>query len=707
METLFIYLIKVNSALIVFYLLYLVFLRKDTFIRLKRHYFLATILFSLAYPFFTVSELGNWAALFQQKQVQFETFVEVGEMQMVVLDDEPENTAKPIPWKPILIWAAIGGSLMLVLRLLWQLASIIGIKIRSRKLSLFGISFYGLSENITPFSFFGWIFLNPLTHSETELQQILTHEQTHVKQWHSVDIILAEWLCLLFWWNPAVWLLKREIAINLEYLADNGVLRAGVNSKEYQYHLLRLTYHETAVQIVNNFNVSQLKQRIMMMNKSKSPTRKLAKYLMMFPLIFLLITANSMYARATEPLDTESVNPEPLDTQEFSLQDQKPKKISKNDEVLNMVDKIPKFVGGDNARTKYLNENINYPVEAQKNGIQGRVILNFVVEKDGSLTDLKVVRGVDPLLDSEAVRVIENMPKWIPGEHKGEIVRVRFTLPITFRLQGGNKNDTAKISITDVKELSKDEKMAIVRDATSTILGKEKTFTIVENQPEFHGGDAARTKFLNENIKYPADAAKDKIQGRVICNFVVEADGSISEVNVVRGIHPSLDKEAVRVIESMPKWIPGKQRGQAVRVRFTLPITFGLHEKEKNELVKITVSDVKDNTDSKTEEDIFTVVDKQPSFVGGEKAQTKYLNENIVYPRIAQENGIQGIVIVNFIVEKDGNLTDFNVVRGIDPSLDKAALDVVRGMPKWIPGEQKGKIVRVKYTLPITFRLEK
>ena len=109
------------------------------------------------------------------------------------------------------------------------------------------------------------------------------------QQWHSLDIVLAESLCIFFWWNPIVWLMKKEIAINLEYLADSEILRKGVNSRDYQYHLLRLTYRETAVQIVNNFNVSQLKQRIMMMNKNKSPKRKLAKYLMILPLAVVLM----------------------------------------------------------------------------------------------------------------------------------------------------------------------------------------------------------------------------------------------------------------------------------------------------------------------------------------------------------------------------------------------------------------------------------
>jgi len=107
---------------------------------------------------------------------------------------------------------------------------------------------------------------------------------------------------------------------------------------------------------------------------------------------------------------------------------------------------------------------------------------------------------------------------------------------------------------------------------------EEEIFVVVENQPEFPGGQAAMMKFLSENIKYPVIAQENGIQGRVICNFVVERDGSITDVQVVRGVDPSLDKEAVRVIQSMPKWKPGMQRGKPVRVRFTLPVVFRLQQ---------------------------------------------------------------------------------------------------------------------------------
>ncbi|HKM44427.1 MAG TPA: M56 family metallopeptidase, partial [Dysgonamonadaceae bacterium] len=284
METLILYTVKVNLSLAVFYLLYALLFRKDTFIKLRRYYFLSAIIFSLSYPLFTVSALSNLVQSTPEPATT-ETSVYIGEISMseMIVEDAPE-VATPIDWTIVAKNILLVGVLLLSLRFLWQLFSIVRIKSHSEKRSLFGYLFYHLKDEITPFSFFNWIFVNTETHNEKELKQILLHEHTHAHQWHSVDILLVEMLRIAFWWNPIVWLMKRDIAINLEYLADSAVLQKGIDTHEYQCNLLQMNYPETAVQLINNFNVSQLKQRIIMMNSKKSPLRKLAKYLSVLPL---------------------------------------------------------------------------------------------------------------------------------------------------------------------------------------------------------------------------------------------------------------------------------------------------------------------------------------------------------------------------------------------------------------------------------------
>lgn len=432
METqFFIYLAKVNGALLLFYLLYIAVFRRDTFIRLRRSYLLSAVLFSLLYPLFTVDALGGLFTIFQSRQ-PVEAAIELGEPTALLLESDAFEFT--VPWKFIAQSMLLLGSLFFAFRLIMQVVSIVRIRRRCREEVIAGHKILNASHEITPFSFFKWIIVNRDAHSEEELQQILIHENTHVRQWHSADVLLGELLSVFFWWNPTIWLLKREIAINLEYLADNDVLQHGVNSREYQYHLLKMTYHETAVPLSNHFNVSQLKQRITMMNKTQSPAVKLAKYLTVIPLVLLLITLNSCLSKekkTDESTTTETVSPlpeTPAASPEVAVEEHK-------GEVYEAVEEQPLYPGGNAAMMKFLSDNIKYPAEAQEKGIQGRIITNFVVEKDGSLSDVQVVRGVDPLLDAEALRVLKTMPNWKPGTQKGQTVRVRFTLPVVFKLQ--------------------------------------------------------------------------------------------------------------------------------------------------------------------------------------------------------------------------------------------------------------------------------
>lgn len=584
METqLFLYLAKVNGALLLFYLLYIAIFRSDTFIRFRRIYLLSAIVFALLYPFFSVDALSELAASFQNRQ-SVEASITIGEPTASVITEETASQFT-IPWISIGIGLALLVTVFLTIRFLWQITSILKIRCQSKRRIMFGRAVYDVPYEITPFSFFRWIFLHRESHSEEELQQILVHEYTHAKQWHSIDIVLSELLCLFFWWNPAMWLIKREIAINLEYLADNDVLQHGINSKAYQYHLLRLAYHEPIFEIGNNFNVSQLKQRITMMNKTKSPTRKLVKYLCVLPLALLLITFNSCLSnekKADESIADEIVN-SLAETREASTE---VSEENLNDEVFVVVEDQPLFPGGNSALMKFLADNIKYPVEAQEKGIEGRVITNFVVEEDGSLSDFQIVRGIDPLLDAEALRVLETMPNWKPGKQRGENVRVRFTLPVVFRLQGNTASvppppppppvpdDGNKTSVPPPPP----PPPAAYTKSNEELKKTNEIFAVVEKQPEFPGGNNALMRFLSDNINYPTEAQEKGIQGRVVCNFVVERDGSISDVKIVRGVDPLLDKESVRILQSMPKWNPGTQKGEKVRVKYTLPVVFRLQQ---------------------------------------------------------------------------------------------------------------------------------
>ena len=361
--------------------------------------------------------------------------------------------------------------------------------------------------------------------------------------------------------------------------------------------------------------------------------------------------------------------------------------------VFRHVEPMPEFPGGEAALMKFLNENLRYPAAAFKNGIQGCVTVQFIVKEDGSVGDVKVVRGVDPTLDEEAVRVCKALPKFIPTKQSGIRANVWFTLPITFKLDEAPNN------------LQTDESEDMAND---TIHNREIMLRpIMEQMPEFPGGQAALMKFINENLRYPATAIENGIQGRVVVQFVVKKDGSVNDnIMIVRGVDPALDQEAIRICKTLPKFIPGKRRdnGEPINAWITLPITFKLDEAPNN--LQTDESEDMANDTIHNRELIFRHVEQMPEFPGGEAALMKFINENLRYPVAAIENGIQGRVMVQFVVKKDGSVGDVTVLHGVDSALDQEAIRVCKTLPKFIPGIQDGIPVNVWFTLPIFFRLE-
>ena len=661
------YFLKVNVAIVLFYAFYRLFFYKDTFFGWRRTALLCFFAVSAAVPLLNIQ---TWIT-------EQEPMVAMADLYAsVVLPELTIGTeAAPTDWKSILseyaniaYWGIVA---LLMIRLIMQLAGIIHLACRCRKVQIGNTNIHLFPKADGPFSFFHWIFIHPSSHTEEEFNEILTHEQTHARQWHSIDVIISELVCIFCWCNPFAWLMKREIRTNLEYMADARVLENGYDSKTYQYHLLGLSHQKAAATIYNSFNVLPLKKRIKMMNKKRTKEIGRTKYLMFLPLAALLMIVSNIetVARtseiwmptltAIEELPLSIINPEQKGETTFhvTIIDKQGKVVpnvkiqttlagkqlnfktggdGKTDITLDMnglkhatmyatsqtgnnfifvlsqgettrtinmdeyqytpptlapdangifevVEHMPEFPdGGMSALMEYLKKNIKYPEAAMKKGTQGRVTVQFVVEKDGSIANAKVLRGVDPDLDKEAVRVVSVMPKWKPGTQKGEAVRVKYTVPVMFRLT----EDNTQVKYAPIE--NKIDEMVVVGYAPEeTTYPEEVTvFEVVEKMPEYPGGMSAMMAFISKNIKYPVAAQKAKIQGRVVIQFIVDKEGNIICPRVIRGADPLLDAEAIRLTTIMPEWKPGMQRGQAVNVKYTVPIMFRLQEPEKNPAVQ-------------------------------------------------------------------------------------------------------------------------
>lgn len=573
----FAYFLKVNVAFILLYAFYRLFFYKDTFFKLRRTILLAFFGVSLLYPLMNIQD---WIR--EQGPI-----VEVIQMYSAIL---PETTITPgnVPqtnWHDLLLpgisYLYWSGVIALSFRFLVQLSSILLLAQRSEVTLIRNVRVHLLNKPAGPFSFFRLVFLHPDSHSEKEIDEILVHECTHVSQWHSIDVIICELVCIICWVNPFVWLLKREVRHNLEYLADDTVLESGYDSRSYQYHLLGLAHTNRSVtSLSNNFNMLHLKNRISMMNKKRSRSIGRTKYLIFIPIVgALLILSNvDALARITDELTEstfadvllpEAILPFPFVGDASPAEKREDYVLSEEgieaarrarNQVFTVVEVMPEFPGGQGALLKFLATNVRYPESAVKNGIEGRVSSSFVVGKDGAISEAEVIRGVSPELNEEALRVINSMPVWSPGKQRGKAVNVKYTVPVTFRLSGGKKKASSRIVQRQIKEV----------DTSGRV------FTVVQQMPEFPGGQASLLKYLATRIKYPAIAQENGIQGRVSCSFVVDTDGSLKNIEVIRGIDPSLDREAVRVIREMPKWNPGVQNNMAVAVKYTVPVTFRL-----------------------------------------------------------------------------------------------------------------------------------
>ena len=595
------YFLKINIAIALFYAFYRLFFYRDTFFQWRRTALLCFLVISPLYPVLNIQE---WIRSHEPMVAMVDLYATI-----VLPEIEITPEVRAADWQSIILstvntiyWS---GVTLLLVRFFAQLASILRLRLRCRKDQIEGIPVYLLDKESGPFSFFHWIFIYPQAHPQNELSEILTHEGTHARQRHSIDVIISELMCIACWFNPFMWLMKREVRNNLEYMADNRVLEAGHDSKSYQYHLLGLAHQKSAITLSNSFNVLPLKNRITMMNKKRTKEIGRTKYLLFIPLALALMIVSNIeaVARTTKKIAAEVIEavdaktgqaiPEvqapqvaPLPEQDTKTVTYKGKVVDKDtldNPIFEVVEHMPEFPdGGMSALMEYLSKNIKYPEAAMKKGTQGRATVQFVVEKDGSITNVKILRGIDPELNKEAVRVISAMPKWKPGTQKGEAVRVKYTVPVMFRLTENN----TQVKYAPIE--SKIDEMVVVGYAPEEATYPEEVtvFEVVEKMPEYPGGMSAMMEFIGKNIKYPVAAQKAKIQGRVVIQFIVDKEGNIICPRVIRGADPLLDAEAIRLTTIMPKWKPGMQRGQAVNVKYTVPIMFRLQEPEKSPAVQ-------------------------------------------------------------------------------------------------------------------------
>ena len=525
MGTFLVYILKSAVCLAMFYLFYRLLLSKETFHRFNRMALLGVMLLSCLLPLVKVTveqaspvnaQVMSMEDLLLMYQWNSEAVVEEG--------------SRPFHWQEGLVLVYFVGLFFVIVRHLWSLGRMLYLIRHSRCERLDnGIRLVVHRRKLAPFSWMRYIVI-----SETDLKEsghhILVHEMAHIHHRHSWDLLLTEACAWLQWFNPAIWLLKQELQNIHEYEADEEVLRQGINAKEYQMLLIKKAVGARLYSIANSFNHSSLKKRITMMIRKKSNPWARAKYLYVLPLAAVTVAA---FARPeiSKPLDEIS-------------------SVKVND--LSVV------------LETYADKNVSNPAEKTKLKMK-------VVDEEGkpiiAATVLVANTTNGTLTDENGNFTLE-----VGSDQSIQVAYIGMST-VTMSVKDCLKKADQTIVLTesDTKKYVK-----VVASAPQTVVSDDQTFSVVEQMPEYPGGMRAGLEFMARNLRYPTKAREAGKQGRVIVQFVVRKDGSLSDFKVLCPVDPWLDAEAIRVISTMPKWKPGMQDGKPVSVKFTLPVTFML-----------------------------------------------------------------------------------------------------------------------------------
>ena len=465
------FLLESGVSLALLSLIYVVFLRRETFLHLNRVFLLFSLAFSVLLPFLHFRIYEPQAVVLNEVTVT--PYRNLIEAITVYGQDLSGTLVRSISSSSFIILIYLLGLLFFSLRFLFRIGQI-AILIHRHPVQRNGkVKFVLIEKEFSPFSFLSYVFIDPSKQNNIDYQEIVTHELEHIRQGHTFDVLILEVLTILQWFNPFMWILKKVIRENHEFLADRAVLDKGANILRYKQLLLNQVVG-FQLDIANHFNSSLIRKRILMISRIKSSKIANLKYLagalclIVLVVIFacekketvgsesisneqkiildldgqqLVITGDDVEAQVQKLLSSGnySVNKTEQDgiTYMMAVKMDKllPKTLEKNAEVFFIAEEMPEFPGGDTALRKFIASSVKYPEIAVKNGVQGKVYVSFVVCNDGYIANAKITRGVDPSIDKEALRVVSALPRWKPGTQRGKAVNVQYTVPINFTLQ--------------------------------------------------------------------------------------------------------------------------------------------------------------------------------------------------------------------------------------------------------------------------------
>ncbi len=546
METLFSFLIKSSTGIVVFYMVYWLFLRKETFYQANRWFLVSALLVSVLAPLFPV----HYAVVVEPENntTIFKTLTEAFKNAEVVSGTEDIEGAG-FNWNAALLVIYLTGAGIFLLRLLSQTLILLHIILKYKPKSIKGTRIVENEKYGLPFSFFHFVFINPKFHTQENLPEILAHENVHIRENHWFDLLFIELLTVIFWFNPFIWFFERSIKQNHEYLADKGVISMGHSVGRYQALLLNQLMGMQIIGVTNNLNFALNTNRLKMMTKKKTPRIMGLKFMLAIPVFAVLL-----YAFAIP--DYIQVGNEKSD----SVQ------ITQSDKEFTIHGKVVYAETGEPLPgAAVLINRTQIGTVSDVDGTFTLVDPNPTVKSDGSLSSVVMVSFV-------GLKTVVNTLTT-----SGSSKNTKFT----FQMEDAvlvlyNKNYSGEQSpppppppppaIVDPQK-AKDLIPSTIADEE-----KEKYFYIVEDYPKYPGENAAMQDYISKMQEKLAQAKN--IRGKAQVGFTVNAKGKVVNVKIVEQDNDQAGKAAASIVSGMPDWTPGKQRGKSVSVNYILPLEF-------------------------------------------------------------------------------------------------------------------------------------
>ena len=734
MESFGLYLLKSAVWLTGFTLVFLTVLRNERYFQLNRIYLLSGIIASIAFPLYT----WHYAVIIPSVTAN----ITISGISARVVSASTHEI--PFYW-----WLYAAGIGWLMFRLIWQTAKVIG-KLRKSGYELRGpVKLVRTPDYAASFSFFSYVFVNPST-SDVETREIVNHEQEHIQQRHWFDLLLAEILCMLQWFNPFVWVYAHLIRQNHEYLADEKAMQNTSDPAIYQATLLNQLLGAPVIGLANSFSYSLNKKRFKMMKKNiDSPFRKL-RLLLILPFMALVFYAFAKPEYRSSPEGAIKTGQMKLisDIQESQNGSVEGKVINADGKPLAGTSVIIKGTttgtitdkDGDFKLRDIPNDGILVFSYVGYESIQVRADFDksMVIKMNSATISVSKVTvtskepaGSTPMYVVDGTIVPESFVKAMdPGKFKSINVLKGGQATAKYGAKGANgvievvlKKD---LPDTDEPNLAKQDSLVNAFDPLKppifildgVIIEKSKADKVFAEGLEsvsIWKGKEAIDKF-GEKGKDGVIEMKSKKESSG--TRTSESYSKILQLGSGNSQNPPLYILDGKVIDPAKMETLKPELIQSINVLKEQNAIDKYGEKGKNGVVEILLkqTDTKEsqqgkekatsnNTSSTSEGKVFKVVEEMPQFPGGHQAMVKFIGENVKYPAKAKAEKAMGMVVVDFVIKSTGEVADVKIARGIHPALDAEALRVIRSMPDWTPGRQHGEAVDVSYTIPIQFKL--